>query len=307
MLRRRAAAAPPPSLEAGLVDHLIGLSAQVGYATLAAVALLLILIAAGLSTQLVSAWLLRRVGWVKDLLVGACASFLAAVLTHQKVQDAFSETFTKTIVVGVHELLVNEDTPAHLRAAYNSTMPAEPLYEVGQQAPAKVLAFVRGLIRGLLPLNCLSSMERCVKRTTGHGTRRVQKDAPAPAALGSVDHRARRRWEGRAQRMHAKSQRPCEHRHALLRQHGEVRRQRAQSAEQPADGACAHLCRGQGSGRSHATARDQLWHHARLEPHPRQRGAALAEPKPARHLRPHAQHGVDEARRGGHARRAHLH
>ena len=42
---------------------------------------------------------------------------------------------------------------------------------MGQQFPTRVFNFVRGLFRGLLPLKCLSSMERCVRGTTGHGTR----------------------------------------------------------------------------------------------------------------------------------------
>ena len=134
-------------------------------------------------------WLLRHVRWWRKMLVNACASFMADVLSHDKMKEAVAEVFTGAIIKGVHELLVDEETPAHLRAAIDTTMPAEPLYEVGQQFPSKALAFARGLFRGLLPLHCLSSMERCVRRTTGHGTRCCVKFEACVDGCLSQQHR----------------------------------------------------------------------------------------------------------------------
>jgi hypothetical protein len=72
-------------------------------------------------------WLLRHVRWWRKMLVNACASFMADVLSHNKMKGAVKEVFTGAIIKGVHALLVDEETPAHVKATLQTVMPPMPL------------------------------------------------------------------------------------------------------------------------------------------------------------------------------------
>ena len=72
-------------------------------------------------------WLVTGVWWWRTLLVDACASFMADVLSHNKMKGAVKEVFTGAIIKGVHALLVDEETPAHVKATLQTVMPPMPL------------------------------------------------------------------------------------------------------------------------------------------------------------------------------------